>query len=171
MLETYYTGADDGLTVMADVAAGLVFLIWGYLYAIECTRTYRMSYYYLERLTTFLLIWMPAARVFSLDALLFKDTRSETIPFWPVALLRGQLVTTYFHAGLAKVNADWLLDAMPVREFVQLESPKNGMRSMVRGRKFSRKTAVSLNFGFPVVGSTKEAKLVSVDVSTWRHNT
>jgi vitamin K-dependent gamma-carboxylase len=100
------------------LSAALVFLIWGYLYAIESTRTYWMSYYYLELLTTFLLIWMPAARTFSLDSMLFKDQRSDVIPFWPIALLRGQLVITYFYAGLAKVNADWLLDAMPVREFL-----------------------------------------------------
>jgi vitamin K-dependent gamma-carboxylase len=100
------------------ISAALVFLIWGYLYAIECTRTYWMSYYYLELLTTFLLVWMPAARNFSLDSILFKGGRSDLIPFWPIALLRGQLVITYFYAGLAKVNADWLLDAMPMREFL-----------------------------------------------------
>src|SRR6188768_368714 len=77
-----------------------------------------MSYYYLELLSTFLLIWMLAQRSFSLDSILFKDRRSDLIPFWPVALLRGQLVITYFYAGLAKVNADWLLDAMPMREFL-----------------------------------------------------
>ncbi len=101
------------------LAAALVFLIWGYLYAIESTRTYWMSYYYLELLTTFLLIWMPAARTFSVDSLLFRRQRAEVIPFWSIALLRGQLVITYFYAGLAKVNADWLLDAMPVREFLK----------------------------------------------------
>jgi hypothetical protein len=120
-----------GLVITLGVAAGfmaagllyrasaaLVFLIWGYLYAIECTRTYWMSYYYLELLTTFLLIWMPAARSFSLDSILFRSRPSDLIPFWPIALLRGQLVITYFYAGLAKVNADWLLDAMPMREFL-----------------------------------------------------
>ena len=29
-----------------------------------------------------------------------------------------QLVITYFYAGLAKVNADWLLDAVPMRDFL-----------------------------------------------------
>jgi hypothetical protein len=50
------------------MAAIIVFLSWGYLYAIESTSTYWMSYHYLELLVTFLMIWMPAARRLSLDA-------------------------------------------------------------------------------------------------------
>jgi vitamin K-dependent gamma-carboxylase len=99
-------------------SAATLFLTWGYLYAVECTRTYWMSHYYLVLLMTFLLVWMPAARRYSLDARFFGDGGS-TIPFWPVFLLRGQLVITYFYAGVAKLNADWLLDAEPVRYFLQ----------------------------------------------------
>src|SRR5581483_8802684 len=136
------------------LAALLVFLSWGYLYAIESTRTYWMSYHYLELLTTFLLIWMPAANRFSVDAWigswvrkskplpnpgrgaklrggpqqssaspwlvrLFPDPAAAgTVPFWTLLLLRGQLVITYFYAGVAKLNADWLLDAQPVRYYL-----------------------------------------------------
>src|SRR3974390_1372879 len=63
-------------------AAAMVFLSWGYLYAIESTRTYWMSYHYLELLTTFLLIWMPAARRFSLDAWLASRNRSKPSLLW-----------------------------------------------------------------------------------------
>ena len=104
------------------ISAALVFLAWGYLYAIESTRTYWMSYYYLELLVTFLLIWMPAANRYSLDAYLAKGKRPPTVPYWTLLLLRGQLVITYFYAGVAKLNADWLLDAVPVRDFL-LKSP------------------------------------------------
>src|SRR5882724_2298278 len=34
---------------------------------------------------------------------------------WTIILLRGQLVLAYFYAGVAKLNADWLLDAVPTR--------------------------------------------------------
>ena len=101
------------------VAAVTVFLCWGYLYALESTLTYWMSYYYLELLATFLLIWMPAARQYSVDAWRRRgDGSAESIPFWPIAVLRGQLVLTYFYAGVAKLTSDWLLDAMPVRWFL-----------------------------------------------------
>ncbi len=101
------------------VAAVTVFLTWGYLYAVESTRTYWMSYYYLELLITFLLIWVPAARLWSVDAWRARvKPPVENVPVWTLWLLRGQLVVTYFYAGVAKLNADWLLDAQPVRHFL-----------------------------------------------------
>lgn len=100
-------------------SATAVFLSWAYLYAVESTRTYWMSYYYLELLITFLLIWMPAARRYSIDAWLARRRNPpRTVPNWTVLLLRGQLVIAYFYAGVAKLNADWLLDAEPVRYYL-----------------------------------------------------
>jgi hypothetical protein len=121
------------------LSAILVFLTWGYLYALEATRTYWMSHYYLVLLGTFLMIWMPAARRYSLDA---RRAAPETamIPFWPVFLLRGQLVITYFYAGLAKVNADWLLDAEPVRYFLSrphVTTPFDLVNRVLRSTEFA----------------------------------
>jgi vitamin K-dependent gamma-carboxylase len=100
-------------------SAVIVFIAWGYLYALEATRTYWMSHYYLVLLITFLLIWMPAAQRYSIDALRARRRKPESsIPFWPVLLLRGQLLIAYFYAGVAKLNADWLLDAQPVRYYL-----------------------------------------------------
>lgn len=101
------------------VSASVVFLAWGYLYAVESTRTYWMSYYYLELLLFFLLIWMPAAQRFGIDGWRSgKPARERTVPAVCVAILRGQLIITYFFAGVAKLNPDWLLDFMPVRWFL-----------------------------------------------------
>ena len=116
------------------IAALTVFLSWGYLYAIESTRTYWMSYHYLELLVTFLLIWMPSARRLSIDAWIARRKSpkealssslkrhplhpSNAVPLWTLFLLRGQLVIAYFYAGVAKLNADWLLDAQPVRYYL-----------------------------------------------------
>ena len=101
-------------------SAALVFLAWGYLFAIESTRTYWQSHYYLELLVTFLLIWMPAARVYSVDQWLARDSRKTgTVPYWTILLLRAQLVIAYFYAGVAKLNADWLLDAVPLRWYLE----------------------------------------------------
>src|SRR5258708_554083 len=44
------------LGLFCRLASLMVFLSWGYLYAIESTRTYWMSYHYLELLSSFLLI-------------------------------------------------------------------------------------------------------------------
>lgn len=110
------------------VGAVLLFLSWGYFYAIESTRTYWMSYYYLELLTTFLLVWMPAARNYSINSVLKKTKDQLEIPFWPIFLLRAQLFITYFYAGVAKLNADWLLDAQPVQYYLSQPNVSNTLR-------------------------------------------
>src|SRR5206468_3883241 len=79
------------------------------------------SHYYLEFLLTFLLTWLPAARTHSLDAWRARRRGAEepaTVPFWPIFLLRGQLLIAYFYAGVAKLNWDWLGAAVPVRWYL-----------------------------------------------------
>ncbi len=101
------------------LSAAMVFLTWGYLYVVESTRTYWMSYYYLELLVVFLLVWMPAARRYSVDAWLWrKRNPPATVPYWTIFLLRGQLLITYFYAGVAKFNSDWLGQLEPVRYYL-----------------------------------------------------
>ena len=129
MLAAHWIYVIVGIQVLAGItmalgfwyraSAATLFLSWGYLYAVESTRTYWMSHHYLELLVTFLMIWMPAARKYSVDAWLARGRKAPgTVPYWSILLLRGQLVISYFYAGVAKVNADWLLDAQPVRYFL-----------------------------------------------------
>ena len=108
-----------GLGFRYRASALLTFLAWGYLYVVESTRTYWMSYYYLELLVLFLMPFMPAAARFSLDASKTVRTGTVLIPFWPIWLLRAQLVITYFYAGVAKLNTDWMVDAYPIRIFLE----------------------------------------------------
>lgn len=102
------------------IASVITFLSWGYLYAVECTRTYWMSYFYLELLALFLMMFMPAAARFSLDARRIgaKGGGVSAIPFWPLVIFRAQLMVTYFYAGFAKLNPDWLFEGVPVRIFL-----------------------------------------------------
>jgi vitamin K-dependent gamma-carboxylase len=108
-----------GLGFRYRASALLTFLAWGYLYVVESTRTYWMSYYYLELLVLFLMPFLPAAARFSLDASKTVRTGTLLIPFWPLWLLRAQLVITYFYAGVAKLNTDWMVDGYPVRIFLE----------------------------------------------------
>jgi hypothetical protein len=109
-------GVSMALGFCYRASAVTVFLAWGYLFAVESTRTYWQSYYYVELLFTFLLIGMPAARRYSIDAWLARrQNLPRTVPYWTVFLLRGQLVIAYFYAGVSKLNLDWLLDAAPLR--------------------------------------------------------
>ena len=139
-------GITVALGLLYRASAAALFLSWGYLYVVESTRTYWMSHHYLELLVTFLMIWLPAAQRYSVDV--WRKGRGKppaSVPYWAILLLRGQLVISYFYAGVAKVNRDWLLDAEPVRYFLskaraitdfgphltapQLESLKNFLHS------------------------------------------
>lgn len=112
-------GVTMALGLWYRAAAAAAFLTWAYLWVVESTRTYWQSHYYLEVLVTFLMIWMPAARRYSVDAWLARGRNPpQSVPYWALFLLRGQLVIAYFYAGVAKLNADWLLDAVPVRWFL-----------------------------------------------------
>jgi hypothetical protein len=108
----------------------LLFLTWFYLYAVESTRTYWMSHYYLVTLVSFLMIWLPAHARYSFDNLLFKKSPS-TIPGWSILLLRFQLIITYFYAGVAKLNKDWIFDFEPVGYFLSQPHVPYWMRSQI----------------------------------------
>jgi hypothetical protein len=134
------------------LSAGAVFLSWGYLYAVESTRTYWMSYHYLELLLAFLLFWMPAARRYSIDAWLWRARNwPKTVPFWTIFILRGQLVISYFYAGVAKLNTDWLQDAEPVRYYLANSNVlphlgKSGLADLLRHVLLSNELAYFISY-------------------------
>lgn len=49
-----------------------------------------------------------------LAALLLVLPLGPTVPRWVLWLLRAQVAVVYVHAGLAKVNAEWLLEGQPL---------------------------------------------------------
>ena len=113
------SGVVMALGLWYRLSAIKVFSVWAYLFAVESTRSYWQSHYYLELLTCFLMLWMPAANRFSVDAWRRRtDPKAITVPFWTLFLLRGQLVIAYFYAGVAKFSFDWFYDAIPVRWFL-----------------------------------------------------
>ncbi len=82
------------------------------------------NHLYLFSLLALLLCFMPASRVWSLDALLFrKDRMPRTVPVWTTMLLRIQFVIVYFYGGLAKLNSDWLLHQQPMRTALDSVGP------------------------------------------------
>ena len=101
------------LLVMAGrwyrVSTALLFLGWTYVFLLD--QTHYENHYYLLCLLSLLMIFVPAHRAFSLDALRRPKVRSATAPAWAVWLLRAQLGIVYFYGGLAKLNSDWLTGA------------------------------------------------------------
>ncbi|MBI1193415.1 MAG: HTTM domain-containing protein [Bacteroidetes bacterium] len=78
-------------------------------------KTNYLNHYYFVSLVACLLIFLPAHRRFSVDALRKPRIRRTHAPRWVTGILPLQIGLVYFFAGLAKINADWLLHALPLR--------------------------------------------------------
>ncbi len=88
------------------LSATLFFFLWTYLFLLE--KALYINHLYLVCLLSFLMIFIPANHIFSLDVLRQSEKRSDTVPAWTLWLLRFQIGVSYFFGGLAKINADWL---------------------------------------------------------------
>jgi len=88
------------------VSAFLFFLGFTYIFLLD--QTHYLNHFYFVSLVSFLMIFVPANRAFSIDAWRRADIRSETAPAWALWILRAQMGIVYFYGGLAKLNSDWL---------------------------------------------------------------
>ncbi len=94
------------------MASIVLFLSFTYIELMD-KATY-LNHYYFISLICLLLIFLPANRYFSLDTLRKKDLEVGFIPNWNIDALKLMMGIVYFYAGLAKVNSDWLLHALPL---------------------------------------------------------
>jgi vitamin K-dependent gamma-carboxylase len=81
-----------------------------------------LNHYYLVSVLALLMSVLPLHRAYSLDARLFPSLRSTTLPAWVTWLLQAQVAIVYVNAGLAKLNADWLLHAQPLEIWLHSRS-------------------------------------------------
>ena len=91
----------------------LFFLSFTYIELID--KTNYLNHYYLVSLLSFLLIFSPANACFSLDNWLKIAPKRDKISNFYLFTIKFQLVLVYFFAGVAKINPDWLLEALPMR--------------------------------------------------------
>jgi vitamin K-dependent gamma-carboxylase len=108
-----------GLFILSGLAyrlsAALFFLGFTYVFLLDQSRY--LNHFYLICLFSFLMIFVPAHRRWSLDALLGLTRRSEDAPAWGLWLLRAQIGLVYFFGGVAKLNNDWL-QGEPMRRWL-----------------------------------------------------
>ncbi|MBL6766041.1 MAG: HTTM domain-containing protein [Verrucomicrobiae bacterium] len=101
--------------------AAVIFLL-GFLYLELIDRAAYLNHYYLVTLLALLLCFLPAHRRWSWDATVGRVTETTVGAVWPILLLRFQLGVVYVFAALAKLNADWLLHAQPLRIWLPARS-------------------------------------------------
>ncbi|WP_129752495.1 HTTM domain-containing protein [Flavobacterium beibuense] len=95
------------------LAAITFFLSFTYIELMDKT-TY-LNHYYFISIVSFVMIFLPASACFSVDAYKNPQRNFSQIPRWTVDILKLLLAIVYFYAGLAKLNSDWLLNAMPLK--------------------------------------------------------
>lgn len=104
------------------VAIVSFFIAFTYVELIDLT--YYLNHYYFVSIIAFVLVFLPANANVSLDANLGLVTRKKKIPNWCVLVIKIQLTIVYFYAGLAKLNYDWLINALPLKIWLP---PHTGM--------------------------------------------
>ncbi len=95
-----------------SLATTSFFLTFVYIELMDKT-TY-LNHYYFISVISFMLIWLPAHCYFSLDAYKNVELRSEYIDKWHINVLKIILSIVYIYAGLAKLNYDWMVEALPL---------------------------------------------------------
>jgi hypothetical protein len=91
----------------------IFFLSFTYIELMDKT-TY-LNHYYFITVISFILVFLPANCYFSVDAYQKLPKRFEKIPRWNVDILKIILAVVYIYAGVAKLNSDWLFEAIPLK--------------------------------------------------------
>lgn len=95
------------------IAIILFFLAFTYVELIDITNY--LNHYYFVSVISFLMIWLPANRNYSIDSIINPSIKRTHIPLWTIGTIRLQLAMVYFFAGLAKLNFDWMMNALPMK--------------------------------------------------------
>jgi hypothetical protein len=95
------------------ISALAFFLSFTYVELID-QATYLNHYYFVSTMAG-LLVFLPAHRSVSVDVWRRPSLALQVVPRWMLGSLRLQLGLVYVFAGIAKLNADWLLRAQPMR--------------------------------------------------------
>lgn len=77
-------------------------------------KTTYLNHYYFISILSFLLIFLPLHSTFSIDSFLKKKSFSK-VPTWSIDSIKLLITIVYLYAGIAKINSDWLFEAMPLK--------------------------------------------------------
>ena len=121
-------------------SAVLLFVTFTYVFLLD--QAYYLNHFYMICLLSLLMIFIPANRLFSIDARRNPARQSDDVPAWARWLLLAQLSIVYFYAGLAKLNEDWF-HGEPMRSWLA-----ERVNTPLIGRFFTEEWVVGLfNYG------------------------
>lgn len=94
------------------LSAIVYFITFTYVELID--KAYYLNHYYFVSLGAFLLMFSEAHRFLSIDAWRKPEIRALRIPACEILMFKVMIGIVYTYAGLAKINSDWLLKALPL---------------------------------------------------------
>ena len=98
----------------------LFFFVFTYIELID--KTNYLNHYYFISLMSFILIFLPLNRHFSLDVY-FRICKNKTkVPSWTINFIKLQIAFVYIFAGISKLNYDWLIEAQPLINWLKHQS-------------------------------------------------
>lgn len=74
-----------------------------------------LNHYWFISVASFVLIFVPLNNTWSFDARSGRTSITGWTPTWALWLIRGQLAVVYIFAGIAKLQNDWMFNALPMR--------------------------------------------------------
>ncbi|MFM2286067.1 MAG: hypothetical protein RLZZ543_1564 [Bacteroidota bacterium] len=86
-----------------------------------------LSYYYYVLLLGAMLSLSPAQRFFSIDLIRKPSLRVDFIPRWVILAFQLQVAMVFLFAGMAKLNADWLIHGRPMNIWLENLSLNSGL--------------------------------------------
>src|ERR1700744_708835 len=86
------------------LSAAAFFLSFVYVELID--KTYYLNHYYVISIISFLLLFVPAHRYFSVDVYRKPSLKATQVPAWAIDIFKWQLCLIYLFAGIAKLNYD-----------------------------------------------------------------
>lgn len=87
----------------------------GFTYVFLLEKALYLNHGYLFCWLSWLMVLLPAHRQWSLDVLKNPALRSDQVARWALWILPFLMGIVYFFGGVAKLNADWLLRAEPMK--------------------------------------------------------
>jgi hypothetical protein len=88
------------------------FLVFTYVELLD--KTYYLNHYYFVSVMSFVFTLLPAHRMCSVDTWRKPALHLDSVPRWMIDVVKFQVGIVYIFAGLAKINSEWLLRAMPL---------------------------------------------------------
>lgn len=101
------------------ISMAIFFIVFTYIELIE--KSLYLNHYYFISVCSFLLIFLPLSGHFSLDEKIRKKSYT-IVNNWHILTIKVLISIVYFYAGIAKLNYDWLFEAMPLKLWLPYNS-------------------------------------------------